>query len=155
MKILQPALNQPSRTFLKDSLDKYFEFNKHGEDLNSVIKEILNDRDLFTYLVINLPENHGLYLGSVGYYDDIQARVDYGLTICSEIPRKINLFAIDTIYPFNSRNLSGNEVTLWNLFPDHLIPYERYKRNIPSVEEFVKQVNESLKNIPNSYALLR
>lgn len=102
MLIRKDAINKKLRDFLEDSLLDYFKF-KQGEDLDSAVEEVLNDRDLFTFLAVNLDKGKGLWLGYVriyrNLYDHYNYNLHYGLTLDFEVPRRTAIFSFRSNSP--------------------------------------------------------
>ena len=139
MLVKESALKDSTLNNLEKSLKANYSF-KNGENLDSVLKEVLNNRTLNLYLLSFLPADKGIRIGKTGYWDDIRVHVYYGLTLdFNEIPRKTGLFI--------SEQTSADDVKLkaiTNHFPTY---YEQYKSPFdgwPSPQEFLERVNNIL-----------
>jgi len=142
MLVKQEVIGSEARKYLQEQLESQFPELEHGEGLDSVVSEVLNDKDLFIFLAQNLPEGKGLRLGSGSFWDDTTVYVHYGLTIdFKNTPRKTKLYA------FNSFQLHGfnpYDFGLYSSFPRH-----HFRDDIisfPTSESFVADVNQVLKN---------
>ena len=116
-------------------LNETYKF-KEGKGLDSVLSEILNDRDLNLFLLSSLPKNKGLILVKTGYFNDYIMNVKYGLAIDLEVPRRAKLFV------FEENNFSGTKFTMnkYDSFPDFKEDKSNFKGR-PSPEEFAEKVN--------------
>lgn len=109
-----PAITPETRLILTRELDKHFR-SEHGEDLQAVVSEILNDKDLFTFLATFLKRGDGLSIGRMNYFDDTHVDVVYGLTIdFDRVPRTISLYSYE-----DYSSLSHQHFALHDRFPDY------------------------------------
>jgi len=139
MLIKVPAITQETRKGLLDKLDKHFK-PEEGKDLQNVVSEILNDKDVFTFLATVLDQSHGIIVGKTGFYDDIQVDVVYGLTLDFTVPRNTTLFTYE-----NYGGIRQSRLRLMSCFPG----YSQYGADFdgqPSPEHFAAQVNAVLKD---------
>ena len=145
MLIQVPAINDESRKIMRGHIEKEFKF-KQGRELDDVVSEVLNDKDLFMFLAMFLPTNKGIQLGSTSYWDDIHVDVFYGLTLnFNQTTRKTHLFFYDSVS-------SVSEMEQMNLTTSFSFPYDKSSRYIsdfrgwPTGEEFANEVNSALRN---------
>ena len=140
MLVKVPVLEENTRKLINSHLDRLFKHSE-GTDLDSVVSEVLADRDIFAFLAAFLPKNHGLILGAMSFYDDITVYIDYGLTIdFDNLPRKTTLFSYKRFGGESQEDLSLG----FSRIPDYENRYHFSGR--PSPEEFAREVNNVLKD---------
>ncbi|MEN9626530.1 MAG: hypothetical protein RL557_858 [archaeon] len=140
MLIVQSAIDSELRTFLETDLSARFRFEE-GRDLDVAIKEILSNRDIFSFLTIHLPERHGLRLGNVGYYDGERVYHNYGLTIGREVPRKTVLYSCESL---GIECYYDDRAKQTMQFSDHLPRLDfTYVNGYPSPMEFCTKIKKS------------
>ncbi len=147
MLVKESAITKETREFLKKDIDKHFEY-KEGSDLQSIIKEVLKNKDIFTSFALYFKPRRGLELGRTSFWDDIMVYGHYGLILdFDHIPRELKIFNYETtspMAPMRERKIevilgygiiepSGGEGVLGEL--ERLTP-----------ETFIEKVNDALKN---------
>lgn len=138
MLVKRPVIKPETRANMGKYLDSIFSY-KEGADLDSVVSEILNDRDVFLYLSTTLDPGFGLELGKMDFFDDIVIDVPYGLTLN-------DVHSLPALILFSYKEIIGsgaNELAFHNLFPTGNNILGLY-HNIPTPEEFAAQVNYAL-----------
>ncbi|MBU3912793.1 MAG: hypothetical protein KKB21_04515 [Nanoarchaeota archaeon] len=146
MLVKVPVISNKTRRVLQAQLSKDFPEVEDKGDLDSVVSEVLGDRDIFMFLAGHLPEGKGLKLGMSNYWDDTNVYVHYGLALDLEVHRKTKLF---TSASFNPYGLEPKEFGLYSQFPSWGV----YRlAEWPSSEEFAERVNNVLQN-PKPYLI--
>ena len=147
MLVQQSVIGDKARKVLEGDLSQYFEKVKDGEDLNSVVEEVLNDRDLFDFLMVNLKKGTGLKLGYVEGFDDIAFYMHYGLTVNLDIPRKIEIFGFESLDlgVFVYEQAIQKTLRLCPSFP-YCNGAGFSNGSCPSAEKFSKEVNMTLQD---------
>ena len=143
MLVKTEAITHETRTHIRSALDRIFTHKEEG-DLDSVVSEVLNDRDVFLYLMTHLKKFQGVELGRMSYWDDARVEVPYGLTInyVGEPPRTV-LFAYTLV---NGRH--AEELRFYDIMPKHLVEGRGEDVcGIPKPENFAGVVNVVLQNI--------
>ncbi|MDO8508950.1 MAG: hypothetical protein Q7S27_04670 [Nanoarchaeota archaeon] len=141
MLVKKPVIEKDLRKTLNSNIDYKFRY-KEGDNLESAIKEVLADRDIFTFFALFFKPRQGLKLGSMGYLDDsVRVEQHYGLMLDFEnLPRRLKLFMYETTSPsYPNREIEVNYV--WDL--------NNGERQL-NVETFIEQVNETLR-YPRKY----
>lgn len=142
MFVKKDALEEETRDYLVDRLDKSFTY-KEGNDLNSIINEVLNDRDIFTFLAIFSERGSGLRLGHISYFDDAILYTHYGLVLdFDKIPRRTKLFSFES---FDELGFGKQDNLMFGFGIGG-------RGDRPSPDYFLRQVNHVLKN-PEPYLL--
>ncbi len=141
MLVRVPAITEETRGHMKRVLDSVFS-HKEGEDLDSVVSEVLNDKDVFVYLSTILGRRSGVLLGSMECWDDVKVRIPYGLAIdFNKNPPKTALFA----YRELSSGVDGLE--LYQTMP--IFRLAKDAKGVPTPREFADSVNYALQNTGN------
>ena len=153
------AIDRETKSVINKRLEEYFKYEQ-GEDLDSVIKEVLNDKDVFLFFATCLKKNQGLSLGFMNYWDDTDVRVPYGLLLSGD-PPKLRIYSYETLrrplmdfHPNMEGKISKKDMFSLFYLADCLSnkrgfdgpSYEGY----PSSEDFVRSVNIVLKE-PGKY----
>ena len=135
------VINEKIIKKLEKDLVGYYKF-KEGNDLNSVVSEILNNRTLNLYLLSFLPKDNGILLGNTSYFDDIRVDIHYGLTVnFADSPRKTELFIVHSVDDFFKQKREGFKIEdLGFCFPDYSRTHE-YFEGWPSSIEFIEDFN--------------
>ncbi len=106
---------------------------------NQVVSEVLNDKDVFLYLLTYLKTNQGVELGRMSYWDDIRVEVPYGIAVDqrSYHPKL-------TIFEYSSVMGSADELGFYPFLPRRhgTFAYEDF----PTPKNFSDAVNLVLKN---------
>lgn len=145
MLVTNPAIGTEARKLMQSRLEEHFKFSE-GDDLASVVSEVLNDRELFIFLAAYLPHEKGIGLGTMSYWDDTTVNVVYGLTIdFDKVPRKTGIFCYESLPGILQMK---KIVRILNGFPD----YSQKDAVNPSPKEFADCVNMVLKE-PERYVL--
>ncbi len=136
MLVKKSVIDEGIRESINAKINNQFIY-KEGSDLDSVIGEVLHDRDLFTYLALNFKHNQGLEIGCNSYFDDITVEEHYGLILdFNNIPRELKLYSFEVptpLYPRKSFDLFlGNRLRT------------TYSQLEP--ESFLRNLNASLEN---------
>lgn len=143
MLVKTDILSTETRRFLEKEFKKHFK-HEEGKYLDSIVSEVLNDRDIFMFLATFLQERHGLRLGNMNYFDDIGVEIHYGLALNFNIPRRTVLFTFEEFGGIIEEHLSVGGFRI----PDYK---ERYLfSGRPTTEQFIEQVNTVLIN-PKPY----
>ena len=139
MKISVPVIGSDARAYLNSQLDKNFQ-KPNGEDLDSVVLEVLKDRDVFTFLAHYSLRGQGLRLGQFSFFDDIRVIVDYGLVLdVDHVPRQTKLFTYETV-----NDIEQNNLELGLGFGDYKKKFSGDVREFPTPQRFVEEVNRTL-----------
>ncbi|MDP4039022.1 MAG: hypothetical protein Q8P57_00355 [Candidatus Pacearchaeota archaeon] len=140
--ISKPAISRETRDFLRKEVDRYLVSQQDGSDLGSAILEVLNDRNIFTFLAMHSRRGQGLSLGRMSYWDDAGVYAHYGLALdFDNIPRMTRL------YNFTSIEASGRFCEQEDLrLGDGIYFNPHFSGLLPSAEGFVRQVNSVLMN---------
>ncbi len=139
MKVSVPILDDKTREVINKHLDSAFPIIE-GDDLDSTVKEVLNNRDIHLYLSTLLPDRYGLELGRASWWDDANLETFYGLTFTQKHPRRLALYSYEQLGIGGPRNLG----LATEAFP-HIKGGDEV-RGIPSPEGFVKEVNRVLQD---------
>lgn len=135
MLVKKSLIEEDTLRYFQENFDKSFQY-KEGGDLQSVIDEVLHDRNIFTFFALYFEPRQGLELGSTNYWDDITVEEHYGLILDFNTPRRLKLFNYNAVRPsFSKRNIEvylgyGVHNTEGRLTP----------------ETFIQQVNDALRN---------
>ncbi len=145
MFVKRGAIGKEARDYLHSHIEGHFKYEE-GNDLRAVIREVLRDRDIFTFLALHSERGQGLRLGNVSYWDDTRVYIHYGLTLnFDELPRHTALYNFESWY---DNDKIGEQMDLrlgWGIsLGEGAEP--------PSPEDFVAQVNFALAN-PKSYLI--
>ena len=136
MIVSVPAITSETRGSLQKYLGEHFSKQRtEGADLNAVISEILNDKDIHCLLSTFLPKGNGLSVGHVDHWDDITVYVNYGFVFDTDSPpRKVQLYTYE--------NFAGDlfrDLTFSSSFPESFA-------SRPKPEDFAEEVNKALVN---------
>ncbi|MBT4166465.1 hypothetical protein HOE04_05485 [archaeon] len=151
----QSVIGGEARNVLEGHIDNYFGSVKDGEDLDSVVAEVLKDRDLFDFLMINLEEGKGLRVGYIYDFDDIAFYRHYGLTLDLNVPRKIKMFGFESLDPgvFAYEKTLKKTLRVRSCFPyTNISSVESSEKLRPSVEDFCNNLNMHLQD-PFKYVI--
>ena len=138
MLVKTSAITDETREHMNTVLEEVFA-HKEGEGIQSVVSEVLNDKDVFLYLLTYLKTNQGVELGRMSYWDDIRVEVPYGIAVDqrSYHPKL-------TIFEYSSVMGSADELGFYPFLPRRhgTFAYEDF----PTPKNFSDAVNLVLKN---------
>jgi len=145
MLVKAPVIDDEARKHINRALEKVFT-HKEGEDLDAVVSEVLNDRDIFLYFLTHLRKGQGIELGSMSYWDDAHVDLCYGLAMNYRTePPKLSLFTYEI--------LGGRtgDLGVYSHFPTFLL--KGTDCQIPTAKRFADEVNLVLKSIKQEDAI--
>lgn len=159
-----PVINQDTRNSLKKRLEDHFQYEE-GTDLDSAVKEILNDKDVFLFLATYFNKNQGLYLGAMSYFDDATVNVHFGLILDWKPyklkTQKLKIFSFhdsarSLVYGRKRHHVSKDDMAHFYLsdeIPSHVMLGDSkvLLNNYPPVEWFASRVNEVLQKPEENY----
>ena len=79
MLIKVPAVKEETKKKLIKSLDSVFKNSRERAGLQAVVQEVLNDRNIFMWLVAFARYGQGIVLGKMSYWNEGLVVVPYGL----------------------------------------------------------------------------
>src|SRR3989338_2438698 len=139
----------------RKKLEKLFKKPRKGSNLQSVINEVLNDKDIFAFMAAFSERGQGLLMGNMTFWDDIRVIVSYGLVLDVDyVPRKLKLFTYET-FGYTPASISEQKhFRLSSSFPDYDKQFSSDFCGFPSPEEFALQADTALKNPEEHYVKL-
>jgi hypothetical protein len=136
------SIQEKTKNNLREINNKFFRV-KQGADLDSVISEVLADKDLFVYMATHSIPHSGVILGRMNYFDDINVEVPYGISYDFNNP-SLNIFTFEFTPASVKDEIPAKTLQLGKMLSKRkgmgLGTYEIYN-NYPSPEEFLKSLN--------------